>query len=544
MALVLSCPRCLQARTVSAIEPGQPQFCPFCRLELDVPDSVSVRYSEDRAHQPAAKRETLLWLALAVLLVPAGLLCALVVAGQRATHLQPAKVSSAPQRLFFTVPEPPESDLVLSATTEPKTVYRRVNPRQPLPPALPVEQIGMPKLIAEFPEPLASNLLLSKPARPERNWLSEAELKNALARVPEIDLDCKDPHVRGNAAAIRQAAKLNDTDNKHPLLALARTRPDLRGLPFRLENECQLWPKAAAQLSSESTAVRTVVATVMAAKDHSESVSGLYHAPPETLNQAVMGADAAMRFPALWALANTDRPDTTAALANRAVFELDQRNRRWVIEALKVRKPSDYLPVLLQALRYPWPPAADRAADAMVQLDSQNMVPVLVNLLDQPDPRAPFVAKEGAWPMVREVVRVNHFRNCMLCHAPMTTNNREEFRHQVPGLIPSADREVLQFSPIYYEGGMDGNFVRADVTYLRQDFSVTQPVENPGKWPKEQRYDFFVRVRPATVWERVLPPSRNYPQRAAVLAALKELTQMDCGDDAAAWREALKRMEW
>ena len=50
-------------------------------------------------------------------------------------------------------------------------------------------------------------------------------------------------------------------------------------------------------------------------------------------------------------------------------------------------------------------------------------------------------------------------------------------------------------SPQYYDG--DGIFVRADVTYLRQDFSVMQSVENPGKWPALQRFDFLVRIRPA-----------------------------------------------
>src|SRR5262249_12147115 len=151
-----------------------------------------------------------------------------------------------------------------------------------------------------------------------------------------------------------------------------------------------------------------------------------------------------------------------------------------------------------------------------------------------------FAAKKDEWPTVREVVRVNHLRNCMLCHAAQTVTSGEEFRHQVPGLIPPPDEKVQPFSIVYYDPNGKGSFIRADVTYLVQDFSVNLRVENPGKWPAEQRYDFFVRVRPATVWERVLPPNKNYPQRSAVLTALRELTQMDCGEDSKNWREALR----
>ena len=54
---------------------------------------------------------------------------------------------------------------------------------------------------------------------------------------------------------------------------------------------------------------------------------------------------------------------------------------------------------------------------------------------------------------------------------------------------------IDRFSSVYYSRGK-GDFVRADVTYLKQDFSVQLPVANPGQWPAEQRYDFVVRERP------------------------------------------------
>ena len=46
-------------------------------------------------------------------------------------------------------------------------------------------------------------------------------------------------------------------------------------------------------------------------------------------------------------------------------------------------------------------------------------------MLDDPDPRAPVVWEENKKRVqeVRELVRVNHHRNCLLCHAPANTGN-------------------------------------------------------------------------------------------------------------------------
>ena len=33
---------------------------------------------------------------------------------------------------------------------------------------------------------------------------------------------------------------------------------------------------------------------------------------------------------------------------------------------------------------------------------------------------------------------------------------------------------------------------------MRQDFSAVQPVADHGPWPSNQRFDYFVQVRPAT----------------------------------------------
>jgi hypothetical protein len=92
--------------------------------------------------------------------------------------------------------------------------------------------------------------------------------------------------------------------------------------------------------------------------------------------------------------------------------------------------------------------------------------------------------------------------------------------------------------------------VRADITYLRQDFSVTERVAKPDKWPEWQRFDYLVRTRELTADEvaahRKKPrKSRfaSYPQRYAVRFALRELTGLDAGEESADWREILCAME-
>src|SRR5262249_16941473 len=143
--------------------------------------------------------------------------------------------------------------------------------------------------------------------------------------------------------------------------------------------------------------------------------------------------------------------------------------------------------------RYPWPAVADHAADAFVALNDYRAVRELKNILNEPDPRAPF-SDEGAMK-VRELVRINHLRNCLLCHAPSKSEN-EPIRAQVPkpaAALPPIDQ--------YYPPSGAGILVRADVTYLKQDFAVLQPVAGAPPWPDMQRFDFVVRVRLATAEE-------------------------------------------
>jgi hypothetical protein len=230
-------------------------------------------------------------------------------------------------------------------------------------------------------------------------------------------------------------------------------------------------------------------------------------------------------------LSRGDDAPSAAALARLAVFDPSSAVRRAAVEALKKCPAEVARAVFLNALRYPWPPAADHAAEALVALRDRRAVPALVGLLDQPDPARP-VLDDGK-PVTRELVRVNHLRSCYLCHpaAPVI---------QVPvgGVVPRPGEPL----PALYYLAQSSENVRADITFLRQDFSVCQPVRDPGPWPAVQRYDYLLRTREATPREAALlrqAPPATYPQRDAVLFALRELTGADHGGAAEGWLAAL-----
>src|SRR5262245_54711674 len=69
--------------------------------------------------------------------------------------------------------------------------------------------------------------------------------------------------------------------------------------------------------------------------------------------------------------------EVTRTLAERAVFDLAPGNRRAAIAALKERSAEEARPALLAALSYPWAPAGDHAALALLEIDDTNAIPHL-----------------------------------------------------------------------------------------------------------------------------------------------------------------------
>src|SRR5262249_17665458 len=114
--------------------------------------------------------------------------------------------------------------------------------------------------------------------------------------------------------------------------------------------------------------------------------------------------------------------ESTRALAHLAVFDLAPAVRRSALKALATHKASEARPVFLHALRHPWTVAAEHAALALVALNDTKAVPDLKRL--QRQPRNP--------TRLRELVKVNHLRNCLLCHPAATDIEGARFATAIP----------------------------------------------------------------------------------------------------------------
>lgn len=252
-----------------------------------------------------------------------------------------------------------------------------------------------------------------------------------------------------------------------------------------------------------------------------------------TLTQMLQVENEAKRLLLVRELTRIPSADATTQLAVRAIVDLSPAVRRAALAELERRPSQQYSPVLLRGLRYPWPPVADHAAVAFRTLRPREPVGPLVDLLDLPSPSTPILDPRTNQHTVRELVRLNHLRNCLLCHPP-SANKEDGF---VRGLVPTPGEPL----PVAYYEASGSHFVRADISFLRQDFSVNLPDEDAGPWPRQQRYDFVTRLRtlsPGEVPARTESPG-DYPQRGAVLYALRGLTGEDGGDSSTAWRKLL-----
>jgi hypothetical protein len=217
--------------------------------------------------------------------------------------------------------------------------------------------------------------------------------------------------------------------------------------------------------------------------------------------------------------------EATEAIARRAVFDLSPEVRGVAIKALANRSRDEARSVFLDALRHPWAPAADHAAVALSELNDQKAFDSVRELVDQPDPKEPFM--EGKTWYVREVVRVNHLRNCLLCHAVSL-----DIKDSVRAPVPTSGRALPR---VYYasRGGSSLDSIRADIVYFRQDFSVMHKVAKHGEWPARQRFDYLVRKRELTPKEidkliaaggkEKLDARASSPQREAMLYTLYQL---------------------
>jgi hypothetical protein len=380
--------------------------------------------------------------------------------------------------------------------------------------------------------------------RPPR---TAAEFTAELALVPEVGLNA----IGVSNAQFRTRPK---DGSAHPMLPVIDSQPELSGLPIVRGQSCQLTPTAGRQLGEASERLRNAfqdITTALAkpAVPSHQDILAPYRARLEEAGDPAQRASLlvqmlqcetdSLRELLIDLLGRTPGTAAGRALAHRALFEPNPALRAEAVRSLKDRPAAEVRTVFLDAFRNPWPVAADHAADTLIALDDRGVVPGLVRLLDEPDPAAPFRGDDGTF-LVREMVRVNHLDNCLLCHAP-SWNTSDVAR----SIVPSRSQRLPQSpgSPTYYgdRSGADRSFARFDVTYLRPDFALMLDVANPGLWPARQRYDFLVRTRPGHADDVVTDAVEGtYPQREAALRALRRLTGQDLGDRSDDWRTGLR----
>jgi hypothetical protein len=238
--------------------------------------------------------------------------------------------------------------------------------------------------------------------------------------------------------------------------------------------------------------------------------------------------------------------EATKALARMAIYSAEDDIRAAAITAMKVRRDKDYTDILVKGLRYPWPAVAKRSAEAVAKLERADLIPELLAVMESADPRLPEKKERGgkSVALVREVVKVNHHRNCAMCHAPVGSGTPN------PSAITAEVAVEGQPLPSPAEGYRQSTrelMVRIDVTYLRPDFSASLHVADAHPWPEEQRFDFLVRERKltseeaATYREKLTPrgPGVLSPYHKAAVAALREMTGKDAAPTAEAWRKLL-----
>ncbi len=345
---------------------------------------------------------------------------------------------------------------------------------------------------------------------------------NELAHVPEVAVETPFPAKiqpqegkRRINSLVQQIRNANAGGNKDAfVLANMDRRAELRGLPYVMGDACRLNMNRAQSFQS----------SVVAARDGMESDFRSSHTNAnghpafwntyfsETQNQGIdtdhgiaalaqiLGpAPKTLRAELVTNIKRSNRPDANRVIARAAVFDSEGDIRMAAIKALKdtqKERSSEVTEVLMQGIRYPMAIVAKRSAQAIIMLDRKDLLPQLEEFMKEAAPTDPAETKVNGQVVhvVREVVKINHHRNCLLCHPPSQTGGEQE----VPGVIP-VPGSSFPTSPkdAYGDAKSSGDpMVRADTTYLRQDFSVMMPVENAAPWPEMQRFDFLVRSRP------------------------------------------------
>jgi len=258
-------------------------------------------------------------------------------------------------------------------------------------------------------------------------------LPQTLAEVPEVSLE--DPHdssLSAHAASehmvqlIEKINQVNRIKTDAFIKALTTKRSDLNGLPFTMGHNCRLPTERGRQFQTELGLLRRAMgnpanlARSLPDPTGQRNDEAAIQARIAALVQVVGPEGAQLGQEMVRYVARLSHIGATRALARLAVFSEDNTVQQDAVAALEGRRGEDVSDILVAGLNYPWPPVAQRAAVTIVKLKRVDLIPQLVEVLEMPDPRLPQTReKDGkTFQVMRELVRINHLRNCLLCHSP------------------------------------------------------------------------------------------------------------------------------
>jgi hypothetical protein len=385
-------------------------------------------------------------------------------------------------------------------------------------------------------EAAAKDALAKEPPRLVFNRISTrttTDVLTQIARAPNLMLDTTETPT---ASAELMRASAGGLANADPTLALLLRRTDLAGLPLRRGADRQLALDDAQRLAKGAEQVKVMASDSLASKLEAE-YKWLRAEQLPALMQVLMVEHWFRRVVLARHLARAYGRPASAALAQMALFDPDADVRREAIISLQWRPATEYRDLLLRGFEFPWPVVAEHAAEALSALRRTETVPALVALLDAADPQAPYARGNGSPQYIKEMVRIDHRLNCLMCHPP-------SFQATDParGVIPRPGDPAAGYyaSP---SPRRDETFVRADITYLKQDYSVMLPADLSGA-RGERRFDLFVRERLVTKKDLIANLDRvltGQSTQKALSFALRELTGQEPGRDAINWKRFAQR---
>jgi hypothetical protein len=342
--------------------------------------------------------------------------------------------------------------------------------------------------------------------------MHERPVKDVLAQLekaPSLALDRTSARAESIEVIRATAAAAADARDVTPgLLAL---RADLAGLPFRTGRAALLSTAQAGHLARGAADLQATPSEKLAARLAGEAVWRRPERIP-ALMQVLMVAPDADRVTLARHLGGVAGKVASVELARIALYDPAPEVRHEAITALGARPAAEHKDALLAGFASPWPVVAEHAAEALVALRQTEAAPALVELLLGPDPHAPYSKGGGPQTYVKELVRIDHRNNCLACHCSSFAAD-DPLRAAVPPLNDSGSYYAPK-TPARQDA-----FVRADVTYLRQNYSVMLG---------GRRFDLLVRERAGTAADAAAAESRKeggLTQRQQALAfAVRELS--------------------